>query len=232
MSGFMISKSIGVVNAYRKPILVATVLAMIIGISVSGKRAYSTTPKEATNVSAPASTEIGVLSEQIKQLVKGLEYSDKVARDFVKMVSGWKDAQGKPVLVVWKKKLAEAKEGYKQSNISKDWLPKVEESIAKEISQRIQKEISFNRKFFDLADVIRNRQAQCLGYLQLVYILGNSIGLSVKAINVVELTTGALPTGWGHIASIVSLTDGKTLMVDLVPGGFISTPFIIEQITL
>ncbi|KPJ63192.1 MAG: hypothetical protein AMS15_01210 [Planctomycetes bacterium DG_23] len=47
-------------------------------------------PKEPVKASAPASSEIGELSLAIKQLVKGLEYSDKVAEDFVKMVSGWK----------------------------------------------------------------------------------------------------------------------------------------------
>ena len=36
--------------------------------------------------------------EQIKQLVKGLEYSDKVAEDFVQMISNWRDAQGRPVM--------------------------------------------------------------------------------------------------------------------------------------
>jgi len=180
----------------------------------------------------PASTEITGLSEQIEQLVKGLEYSDKVAQDFVKMVVDWKDTQGQWVLVAWKQRLNQAGEDYKQAEISKDQLAELEDNIVKELSQRIQKEISpdFSKKFFDLPDVVKNKQGQCVGYSQLVYIAGNSVGLSVQAIDVVELMTlGLLPPEADHTASIVSLTDGRTMMLDLVAGGFISKPFIIEE---
>jgi len=52
----------------------------------------------------------------------------------------------------------------------------------------------------------------------------------VQAIDVVELMTlGLLPPEADHTASIVSLTDGRTMMLDLVAGGFISKPFIIEE---
>jgi tetratricopeptide (TPR) repeat protein len=158
-------------------------------------------------------------------LVKGLEYSDKVVEDFVQMISGWRNAQGRPVFVVWRQKFAKAKEANKQGKISKDQLAKIEENITRELSQRIQKEVSYNIKFFDLADVIKQRQAQCLGYSQLFYVLGNSIGFSAKAIGVVEQRTGALTA---HASGIVSLTDGKMMMVDLAHG-FVSKPFIIKK---
>ena len=167
--------------------------------------------------------------EQIKQLVKGLEYSDKVAEDFVQMINKWRDAQGRPVLTSWKQRLNQTEDEYKQGRISKDQLAKVEENITRKLSQRIQKEISFNIKFFDLVDVIKHRKAQCLSYSQLVYILGNSVGLSVEAIDVEKPITGTLTPGLGHIAGIVSLTDGKMMMVDLIPGSFVSIPFIIEK---
>ena len=86
--------------------------------------------------------------EEIKQLVKGLEYSDKVAEDFVQMINKWRDAQGRPVLTSWKKRLNQTEDEYKQGRISKYQLAKVEENITRELSQRIQKEISFNIKFF------------------------------------------------------------------------------------
>jgi len=167
--------------------------------------------------------------EQIKQLVKGLEYSDKVAEDFVQMISNWRDAQGKPVLTSWKQRLNQTEDEYKQGKISEEQFVKVEENITRELSQRIQKEISYNIKFFDLVDVIKHRQAQCISYSQLVYILGNSVGLSVEAIDVEKPITGILTLGWGHIATIVSLTNGKMMMVDFIPGIFVSKPFIIEK---
>jgi len=148
------------------------------------------------------------------------------------MVVDWKDTQGQWVLVAWKQRLNQAGEDYKQPEISKDQLAELEDNIVKELSQRIQKEISpdFSKKFFDLPDVVKNKQGQCVGYSQLVYIAGNSVGLSVQAIDVVELMTlGLLPPEADHTASIVSLTDGRTMMLDLVAGGFISKPFIIEE---
>jgi len=215
-------RSIKSVNTYRKPIVAIAIVAIIMDFSTAcGKEhvAGSNDPLE-----------VEVLSKEIMDIVKGLEYSDEVAEDFVKMVMNWKDKRGRPVLVVWREKLVKTKDSHKQGKISEVKFVKVEERIVKELSQRIQKEISPSRKFFDLADVIKHKQAQCFSYSQLVYIIGNSVGLSVQAIDVVELMTGLLPPiEAGHIASIVSLTDGRTMMLDLVIGGFISKPFIIEE---
>jgi tetratricopeptide (TPR) repeat protein len=202
------------------------VLLLIVGICSSQNTGEY--PREGVQHDSEARFEEEYI-EQIKQLVKGLEYSDKVAEDFVQMVSGWKDAQGRPVLTLWKQRLNQARQDYKQGRISKEQLAKAEENITRELSQRIQKEINYNEKFFDLIDVIKNKQAGCLGYSQLVCLLGNSIGLSVEAIDVEKPMTGAFPAEPAHTASIVSLTDGKMMMVDLVPAGFVSKPFIIKK---
>lgn len=80
-----------------------------------------------------------------------------------------------------------------------------------------------------MADVIKHKQVQCASYAQSVYILGDSIGLPVKAINVVRFVTGELPSEEGHFSCIVTLTDGKTLMVDvkkIIGGG---KPFKLEK---
>ena len=222
MNGFVIRKGIGGMNGYRKPIVAAFIVAVIMGVFVG-------CGKEPVKASPPV-PELELLSKQIKQLVKGLEYSDKVAEDFVKMVTGWKNAGGQTVLVVWKQKLNQARQDYKQDKISKDQLAKIEESIVKELSQSIQKEIVPGERFCDLVDVIKHKQTQCAGYLQMVYVLGNSIGLSVRAIGVLELMSpGPLPAEQGHIACIISLTDGKTMMVDLAFRSTISKPFKLEE---
>jgi tetratricopeptide (TPR) repeat protein len=232
MDAFIRHKHIGGLNAYRKPIVAAITIALLIGIFVGNvQHVCAAIPNEPVKISATSSTETEELSKRINQLVKELEYSDKVAEDFNDMVISWKDAQGEPVLVAWKQGLNQARQDYKKAKISKPQLAKLEENIVKELSQRIQKEITadFSLKFFDLADVIKHKQAQCLGYSQLLYITGNSVGLSVQAIEVVELTTGLLLPEAGHIASIVTLTDGRTRMVDLAPNGFISKPFLMEE---
>ena len=229
MDAFITHKRVGGLKTYRKPIVVAISIATLIGIFFGKQQhIYAATPKEPVKASASVSTEIAALCEQIGQLVKGLEYSNKVAEDFVQMVSGWKDVQGEPVLVTWKQRLNQARQDYQQTKISKAELAKLEENIVKELSHRIQKEVTFDSsgKFFLLGDVTKNRQAQCVGYCQLVYLAGESVALSVKSVDVVELMTRLFGT---HVVSIVSLTDGRTMMVDLVPEGFISKPFIIEE---
>ena len=145
------------------------------------------------------------------------------------MVEGWKDAEHKCVLIGWADKLSEAKKSCEQNKISRSRLAEIEENIAGELGERIQREISFNEAFFELADILKHRQTQCLGYTQLFYILGNSIGLEVKPINVEQMKTGALPTASAHIACVVILSDGKTIIVDLVPNGFVSVPFVLEE---
>jgi tetratricopeptide (TPR) repeat protein len=232
MDAFIAYKHIGGLKAYRKPIVAAITIALLIGIFVGNlQHVYAATTNEPAKISATSSTETEELSKRINQLVKELEYPDKVAEDFVTMVMGWKDAQGEPVLVAWKKSLNQARQDYKEAKISKAELAKVEENIAKELSQRIQKEIryAFSGKLFDLVDVVKNKQTQCLGYSLLVYILGNSLGLPIKAINVEELMTGLLLPEVSHIASIVSLSDDRTVMVDISQVGFISRPFLMEK---
>lgn len=169
------------------------------------------------------------LSKQIVQHTKQLEYSDKISQDFSRMVQGWKDKDNRHILIDRTGKLAEAKKSCEQNKISKKHLAEIEESIVGELGQRIKKEITFNENFFELDDIIKHRQTQCLGYTQLFHILANSIGLEVKSINVAQMRTGELPTGSAHIASMVILSDGKMIIADLVPNGFISMPFSLEE---
>jgi len=61
--------------------------------------------------------------------------------------------------------------------------------------------------YFYLANVVKDKKAQCLGYCQLVYILGHSLGLRVAVIEVLEKAFGHLPSGEGHAACFVELTQ-------------------------
>ncbi len=213
------------VTTYRRSILQAAAIVTILVVFAGGGQGYSVTLKD----SVPFSIETDTLSEQIKQLVRQLEYSDEVAEGFAVMVNSWKDTQGKSAFAVWRKQLAEAQKGCKRNKISKAQAAKVEETIIRRLSQKIKKEIGYNEKLFDLADVVKYRQAQCLGYAQLFYVLGNSIGLPTSATNVLETAIGAWPAGLAHTAGIVCLTDGKAMLVDLVSDGSVSTPFIMEK---
>ena len=169
------------------------------------------------------------LYKQIEQHVRQLEYPAETSNNFIRMVEGWKVKEHKCVLTGWSEKLSEAKKSCEQNKISRSRLAEIEANIAGELGERIQREISFNEAFFELADILKHKQTQCLGYTQLFYILGNSIGLEVKPINVEQMRTGTLPTASAHIACVVILSDGKTMIVDLVPNGFVSIPFTLEE---
>lgn len=211
------------ISGYTKPAVFIIIVAMTTGILPAIEPTL-------TEASAPATTTTQALSQSIKQIVKELEYSDKIAENSAKMVNAWQDKQAVPILVTWRQKLGQAKEDCTQGKISKEQLAQTERSIAGEITYRIRKKITVNDHFFDLADVIKHKQTQCLGYSQLFYVLGTSIGLSVRAIDVIELQTpGPLPSGFGHVACIVDLADDRMIMLNLVPGGFISSPFILEE---
>jgi tetratricopeptide (TPR) repeat protein len=209
-----------------------TIAVLIMCILLAAGQGCCPALKEPAKAAASAPIELQALSENIKQLANGLEYSDKVGEDLVNMVNSWTDKQGRGVLAIWMQELAQAKENYQPGKSSKEQpaqLAKVEEKITNKLYSRIRKEVGFNQDFFDLANVTKHRQAQCLGYSQLFHVLGNSIGLAVKSTNVAEFKTGALPIGLAHTANIVNLTDGTTIMLDLMPRGFISMPFVIDE---
>jgi tetratricopeptide (TPR) repeat protein len=138
------------------------------------------------------------------------------------MVLGWKDGGGNSIVAALDRKLALAR----QDQISKSELANIEGDIARRLIAEVRRKIRVDDRYFELADVVRYRKAQCLGYTQVFHILARSIGLSVRPINVLELdNSGPLPAGFSHVAAIVELADGKTIMANIVPNGFISRPF-------
>ncbi len=197
---------------------------MIMSLLAGCESTYISTVK----VPAPTTEEVGALSEQIKLLVRDLEYSDKVAEDFAEMALNWQDDSGRPAIAVWKKQLAQVRNEYAQGRISDDKLARFEQNALKELSQRIRKEIG-SGDFFELGDIIEHKQAQSLGYSQLVYILANSVGLSAKPIAVQELPSGVSPARAGHTACLIKCANGTTAMVDLTWKSIETKPFILDN---
>jgi len=235
MSAFLTHKRIGEPKILAKSIVAVIALSLLICIFIGILQSISTVfLGDPVTASASVSTEIVALSEQIKHHVKGLGYSDKVAEDFSKMVIGWTDEHGESVLAGWRKELDQAQEDHEQGRISNTQLAQINESIARQLSERIKEEIGLNDKFFDLADIIKHRQTQCLGSSQFVYILGNSIGLLIKPIDVpmgaIKLENGQLAKT-GHIACMICLPDDRKIIIDLaaLPGQPVSAPFVLEN---
>ncbi|MEJ2704846.1 MAG: tetratricopeptide repeat protein, partial [Sedimentisphaerales bacterium] len=88
------------------------------------------------------------------------------------------------------------------------------------LCQSIKNYVAYKKDYFDLVNIIDGGFANCFGYSQVFCILGNSIGLSVSAINVTL----------DHVANIVSLSDGTMTAVDLIrSSGFISERIITND---
>jgi len=171
---------------------------------------------------AESQESINALSARIEIATTNLGYSQQTASEFAGMVIGWRDGSGNSIVAGLDRKLALAR----QDQISKSGLAGIEQDIAERLVAEVRRQIRIDDRYFELADVVRYRKAQCLGYTQVFYILARSIKLLVRPINVLELDRrGPLPAGFSHVAAIVELANGKTIMANLVPGGFISEPF-------
>lgn len=206
------------------------IATLVVSIFAGKGRAGLFNGKKHLEPHAYSSVESEDLSLRIKQLVRELQSSDEVAENFVAMVNNWQNGKSKRFFAVQRQKIHQIREDYKQGRSKIADVAKAEECVAVEIARLIKDNLSCSDEFFELDDVTRNKQASCLGYTQIFYILSNSVGLSAIPINVVELQTpGPLPTGDAHVSCIVSLSDGRTMMMNLVPGGFVSRPFVMEE---
>jgi tetratricopeptide (TPR) repeat protein len=219
-----------VITAFKKAAFAEFIKVFAFSFLLVSGQAFGDTFKEPSNIFAPVSAQKQLLPEKMKQLVKELRYSENTADDFVRMVINWKDKQDKSFLVSTMEELEEAEHNFTEGRLSRGEYVKIQKSTVRRLADRIKKEISFSKEFYELDDIIRHKKTQCLGYSQLFYLLGNATGLSVEAINVAERSVQE-PSDEikGHMSCIVNLADGQTVMVDLVPDGFISMTFSMEQ---
>jgi len=201
--------------------MLATIaLVLMLGLSAYYKQASITDAEISVRSKEPAEVFESVstnedLSDRIKQLVKGLEYTDKVAEDLTRMVMDWKDEQRRSVLIRWKVELSNAHQDYKERKITRNQIVKIEENILQEFFETISMQFSYDSLAFELSDIIENRQANCLSFSQLMYVVWNAVGLSVRPIDVLDpLISSEGRTRQGHIACIVDLFDGRSVMVD------------------
>jgi tetratricopeptide (TPR) repeat protein len=174
--------------------------------------------------SSSAADEIAAISKDIQQTVKGLGYSGNVDIDLVQIVTSWEYAD-------WKQTLGQARQDYQRKKTSSEDVARAEEKALKELCGAIGKNFSQaagDSEYFYLSKVVNDRKAQCLGYSQLLYVLGNALGLTVKVVDVLEQAGGPLPAGEEHSACLVELTGGKTIMADLTQDS-VSKPFAFRD---
>jgi tetratricopeptide (TPR) repeat protein len=115
-----------------------------------------------------------------------------------------------------------AAEELKLKKITRSQYVQVEEEAARRLAETIRKEIAVadtllksNWKYFDLGLIARERKAQCHGYAQLFYVLGNAVGLTVRGVNVQKHFQGPMPDGAKHVVCIADFDDGRCVQVDI-----------------
>ena len=138
---------------------------------------------------------------------------------------------------------------YAEEKYEGNKLARVEIKITKKLSKKIKKELpDYETLKWDLEDVIRDKEANCLGYTQLFFILGEVVGLPVEPVHVIEFEESSV-YGYedfsrklrrplesernvipSHIACLVNLSNGHIVFVELSASSpVISKPLILEK---
>ena len=168
-----------------------------------------------------------ILEEQVRLLLMNLAYEEEASRSVASEVVGWTDEQGNPVIGTRKGGLIDTRERYKEGNITIDELTDKEIWIALELGRKIKEEVpDYNIDRWHLENVIKEGRANCVGYAQLFYVLGKTVGLSVEPIEVVE----SRDLMEAHVTDIIGLSDGRKVMMELTSSSaYVSQAFTLEE---
>jgi tetratricopeptide (TPR) repeat protein len=170
------------------------------------------------------------LERRIEEQVKSLKYDDKVARDVAMLVRNWD-------LVALSRKLATARMNHQRGQLSLPQLVAIERDVAETLARIIESVIlpdDAPDKGHELTDVIYDKSGCCQGMALLYNVLGNSIGLRVGGLEVIEMAGGSRSGSAGsggklHDACLVQLPGDLVSFADVTRnlGGrsLVSKPF-------
>ena len=171
--------------------------------------------------------------ESISRMTRALSYSDNTARLLRETVDGWSDAAGHRYLDNFAKNLSTVEGGCSQGWGTEEHLIRAQIETVRALGQCIERAIPYELDYFDLPRVLEAKKANCFGYAQLLYVLGNAVGLSVRVVAVSEAQAFSPAGRPGHIANIVDLADGTVVYADLTRGAdCVSEPFALPAETL
>jgi tetratricopeptide (TPR) repeat protein len=171
-------------------------------------------------LSPPPLSAANDLLHDMQLSLKQLDYPDTMVRDFAEMLSDWN-------LLVMRQKLVRATQDDNQGRRTKAQVVQVEQEVAKQLTEKIRDQITFGPDDYDLGDVIAHHKANALGYCQLLWVLGATVGLPVES---AYISGNASSVGVGHVASLIDLADSTVIMVDLVAIPIlISPPFALAE---
>lgn len=170
-----------------------------LAMAVATTTALGRDPSDATAVPGHSAR------EGIRQVVAALGYGPEVGDQFASF------ADGLPV-GRWQAALGAAADRGDQKSVT-EAESKVIDDIQRRLDATIQ-QADGRSGYWNLPDVLSDRQAQCLGNCQLWYVVGNAVGLEVAAIEVSQPPDGQLGEHETHVATLVRLADGRVRMID------------------
>ncbi|MFC1576426.1 tetratricopeptide repeat protein [Candidatus Omnitrophota bacterium] len=208
--------------------IIASVLLGVASIAILGK----SEKQQCRPLKMVCFNDFESISKEIEKQIISLEYSAQDARAVIEMVGQWKNNKGQSFLLALSQRLSRARKKYNDGNITKHQLAAVEAIVATNLSQEIVKKIKFGRFVIRLPEIIQNRQANCSSYSALFFVISNALGISATTIEVSQYAKAVMTTPspgiYTHAASLVALTDGRALIVDMA-FGFSSENFDLEK---
>jgi tetratricopeptide (TPR) repeat protein len=156
-------------------------------------------------------SEVGALENYIRHEVEGFDNAEKLAKQLVETVRNWN-------LGDMHHKLTHLRRDQLAGKVPMSQVAAVEEKAARTLAVELQMAFGpIETKYggCELGEVLASRTACCVGHSQLFQVVGKSIGLSVRSIDVLHADRGPSSGSTGHVACAVELTDSRTMLVDL-----------------
>ena len=173
-----------------------------------------------------------VYAKLMMQMTENFKYSESLANDFSDMIKTWIDDDSNPLFSRLAVDLENARYRYENNEISKDELANIEKDIILKLGNKIREQIKFNVNRFTIKDIIKYKCTRCIGYSQLLYVLGSVLGVKVNAVDVL-LQSNSEPFNQGvtHYSNIVHLSNGQSFFADLAheSSGWYSFAFSLDQ---
>ena len=167
-----------------------------------------------------------LLFEALVREIAALSYDQASAQRIADFIFSWKGRSGEPDIVRWKTQLDHTRQNSVYYLQEQQRLSEAQIRITQKMVHCIRKRIPYNKKWFDLTDTIEQHQGQCIAYAQLYFVIGQSIGLNMIPINVLEEEPD-IPflTDEGHVTCMVRLPDHRTMILDPDAYGLMRSPF-------
>ena len=170
------------------------------------------------------------LSENIERAVLAIHYPPEVASATRRHLLAWRDSAGRAVVESWFHGLVTARGQTHEDGAALARLSLKEKQVISGIAGHLRRRYRSQEGAFELMEVLASRRAQCLGYTQLFYVVTQSLGLASHPIDViVDRGPGTLLPGEGHVSCVVDLSDGSSVLLDVVPNGFISAGLCLDE---